>query len=362
MKTILHEKHFQLGARFVDFNGWEMPLYYTSILDEHRHVRNGIGVFDVSHMGRISIEGKDAEKFVDYISTNKIIGKKNNTATYTILANSLGGCVDDTIAYKVDSEHFFLIVNAGNREKDFDHLKQLQSGFDIQITHRYNDEGILSIQGPGTLALINIFFPETIGLKPFHFVKIFHLDHLFYISHTGYTGEEGVEIYAPLKIIIKIWDMLFSENEEKKILPIGLGARDTLRLEMGYALYSHELSESILASESVSAWTIKYSNHHFLGKDALIQSESSSNKKYAYGIIMDDNIIAREGFPVILNNIIIGKLTSGSYSPTLNKAIGLILISKKLNFDDEVEIEIRKKKYKAKIHPLPFYNQLRKYS
>lgn len=357
MKTPLYQKHCELGARMVDFSGWEMPLQYTSILDEHRAVRTNAGIFDVSHMGRVLFEGPEAEKFVDYMSTNRIVGKKEGSATYTVFPNEAGGCVDDAIIYKVGPSSYFTVVNAGNRQKDLDHFRKVSEGFDVTVTDRYKEDGILAVQGPKAMALIHELFPESTELQPFRFMTIQFNGQEAILSRTGYTGEEGVEIYAPLAIIPDLWDLLMEKGKAVHLQPIGLGARDTLRLEMGYALYGHELSDTISPLESVSSWTIKLKDRTFLGKEALVTLKESGNKRNSYAVVLKEKGIAREGYPVFYGDEQIGTVTSGTMSPSLQQAVALILTNKTLQEGEEVIIHVRNKKCVATVVPLPFYKK-----
>jgi len=340
MRTALYERHKTLGAKMVDFNGWEMPVQYKGIIAEHHAVRNAVGMFDVSHMGRIVIQGEDAEPFLDFLSTNKIAGKPDFTATYTVWSNSHGGTVDDVIVYKKDSHHFFVIVNAGNRHKDLEHLVSQRKNYRVTIEDKFKDEGILAIQGPLALETFAKIIPEVKNLKSMHFLV--HGDMI--LSGTGYTGSGGLEVYAPHQIVVSLWDQLIKLGVE----PIGLGARDTLRLEMGYALYGHELSDTISPKESVSSWTIK--NKNYFGKDTL----ENKNHRQAYGVILADKGIAREGYPVFKDGSQIGVVTSGTLSPTLNKAIAIVLVDGKVTLGDSVDIKIRQNFVKAHIVELPF--------
>lgn len=355
MKTALFEAHRALGAKIVDFCGWEMPIQYKGIIQEHQAVRSHVGIFDVSHMGRIFVEGLGAEALLDYLSTNTISDKKDGTATYTVWCRESGTVVDDLIIYRVSKTKFFVVVNAGNREKDLIHLLHHSAARDVIINDRYHEDGILAVQGPKALALITDLFPKTCDLKPMHFLSVPYKDQQIVISRTGYTGENGVEIYAPNDVIVDLWSVLLEKGRPYGIEPIGLAARDTLRLEMGYALYGHELSDAIMPNESVSAWTIKWDKPDFLGKHAI---EASSQKaRYEYGIALKDKGIAREGYPVFQNGKQIGVVTSGTLSPTLNQAIAIVLVEKKLQEGDSVEIQIRQNLCEAQVVSLPFYSQ-----
>lgn len=324
----------------VPFAGWDMPVQYKGIIAEHQAVRQGVGLFDVSHMGRILVEGPDAEKLLDFLSTNQIAGKPDGSATYTVWCHEHGGSVDDLLIYRENATLFFVIANAGNRQKDLQHLLQHSKGMNVNIQDRYQEDGILSLQGPQAESVLSKMLPAVSTLKPMRF---FHPEPNLIISRTGYTGAGGFEIYAPNAEIVKWWDRLLQAGAE----PVGLGARDTLRLEMGFALYGHELSDTISPNESVAAWTVK-GEKEFLGKSAL------QKKRSAYGIKLIDRGIAREGFPIFKNDQKIGVVTSGTFSPTLNQAIALILVDQPLQLDDIVEVEIRQQKVRAQIVPIPF--------
>lgn len=354
LKTALYDRHCALGAKIVNFSGWKMPVQYEGIIPEHHAVRDRVGIFDVSHMGRILVQGPEAEKFLDYLSTNVIAGKKDFSATYTVWSTHAGGCVDDVIVYKQDSTHFFVIVNAGNRQKDLIHVQNESRAFNVQVIDRYAEEGILAIQGPLSQALLAGIFPEAVHLPIMNFCYVTYEGQAMILSHTGYTGASGFEIYAPIKTIVNLWDRLLLEGKTYGISPIGLGARDTLRLEMGYALYGHEISDEISAVESVSAWTVKWKKPEFLGKKALQKIEESSSKRSEYGVVLLDPGIVRAGYEVYKDDIKVGVVTSGSYSPTLNQAIAIVLVVGVLQEGDQLEIQVRQHRCRAKVVKLPF--------
>lgn len=356
MRTALYENHCALGAKIIDFAGWEMPLHYKSMAAEHLAVRNGIGIFDVSHMGRINISGKEAEMLLDYLSTSLIQGKPNFSATYTVWPNTEGGSIDDLIIYKKDPHQFFVIVNASNRQKDLTHLKKYGAAFDVKIEDLFSSEGILAIQGPKAQDAVSTVFPEAAALKPMHFLTTNYNGSEIVISCTGYTGAGGVEIYAPNHIIVELWERFLTEFKEME--PVGLGARDSLRLEMGYALYGHELSDTICPSESVSHWTIRWTKKEFLGKQQMQQLENNPKKRSEYGIILEDNRIARDGYTVYRDNKQIGQVTSGSFSPSLNRSIALILVEGQLKPGDLVEVQIRQNKVQGEVVRLPFIKKV----
>lgn len=352
--TALYHRHCALGAKMVEFSGWKMPVYYQGIIPEHHAVRTHVGLFDVSHMGRILVEGPDAEPFLDFISTNTIAGKPDASATYTVWSMASGGTVDDVIVYKRDTTHFFVIANAGNRDKDLAHLLQESKSFDVKISTKYSEEGILALQGPSAMQLMSQLFPEAKALPHMRFSFMNFEGQQVIVSNTGYTGEQGVEIYASNASIVRLWDRLMQEGASYGIVPVGLGARDTLRLEMGYALYGHELSEEIAANESVSAWTVKWKKEKFLGKEALECIEHSPTKRMEYGVVLVEPGIARAGYAVLQNGERIGLVTSGTLSPTLNQAIAIILTPQKLHEGDLVGVQIRDRVCQGKVVKLPF--------
>jgi aminomethyltransferase len=352
MRTILYDRHIILGAKAIPFGDWEMPVSYKGIVVEHKTVREKVGLFDVSHMGRILIEGPDAESFLDFLSTNQVAGKKDGTATYTVWCNEQGGSVDDLMIYREAQDRFFVVVNASNREKDLQHLLLHTKKWNVSIQPLFEDQGILALQGPLAELLLSEFFPDIQAIKPMRFLIVSNNELM--IARTGYTGAGGFELFASSAHIVNWWDRLLEEGQKMGIEPIGLGARDTLRLEMGFALYGHELSESIAPTESVSAWTVKWQKRDFLGKSSLEKLEKSLHKRNAYGIQLLDKGIAREGFSVYKERKRIGQVTSGSFSPTLNRAIALILVEGSLKEGDLVDVEIRQKQCQARVSQLPF--------
>lgn len=354
MKTILYDKHVALGAKIVEFAGWNMPVHYSSIIQEHLAVRQRVGLFDVSHMGRIVIHGQEAEEFLDYISTNKIAEKHDLSATYTVFCRPTGKSIDDAIIYRQDERTFFTIVNAGNRQKDLEHIKEQARAFHVTIEERYKDDGILAVQGPLARQVLIKLFPGISTIKPMTFATLTYQSTDIIVSGTGYTGAGGYEIYAPLQLIPSLWDEIMAAGQSEGIRPIGLGARDTLRLEMGFALYGHELSEEIAPTESVSAWTVKWDKIEFIGKPALEKLELNPAKRHQYGVLLLDKGVAREGYTVLKHSKEIGRVTSGTLSPTLNQSIAIIMTDVELQLDDYVLIQIRQNLCQGKVVKLPF--------
>lgn len=351
MKTCLHDKHVQLGAKMVDFAGWDMPIQYKGILHEHEIVRTKVGLFDVSHMGRISIEGPGAESFVDFLSTNTIADKAPLSATYTVLCNDKGHCIDDTIIYREGKERFFLVANAANRDSDLQHLLKQGSSFNVDITPHFEDEGILALQGPNAFPLMHELFPDAASLEPMHFYQ----EGPLIISRTGYTGSGGFEIYGKCSPIIDMWEAFLGRGKKQGIEPVGLGARDTLRLEMGYALYGNELNLDIAPTETVASWAVKLNAHDFMGKAALLKLKESGKGRHQCGITLKEKGVARKNSAVYYQNQLAGQTTSGTFSPTLKQPIALSMLQLPLNPGDTVEVEVRNRRLKGEVTALPFY-------
>lgn len=358
MRTALYDRHVASGAKIVPFAGWDMPLSYRGILLEHQAVRQRAGLFDVSHMGRIDIEGKEAESFVNFLSTNELIHKTDGTVTYTVLCDEQGGSVDDVLIYRFHSQHFSLVANASNREKDWNHLKKYASQFDVHLSHHFDDRGLLALQGPLAGQILASLVPQSQSLKPMRLMVMQDENQEILISRTGYTGADGFELSIPNRLLGKWWDRLLEKGKPLGLEPVGLGARDVLRLEMGFALYGHELSDTIAPTESVAAWTVKWQKPSFLGRAALDALEKSPAKRLMYGITIREGGIAREGYPVFLDDACIGHVTSGSFSPTLNQAIAIILVNQPLVIEQEVRVDIRRQLWRARVAKLPFIRSL----
>lgn len=355
MRTILYDHHVALGAKMGDFAGWEMPIFYSSIISEHLAVRKAVGLFDVCHMGRVDIRGAKAEAFLDSLSTNVITDRPNGSATYTVFSSERGGCVDDCIIFRINAKHFFLIVNASNRQQDLEHLKHYASAFQVAVEPFYEGNGILALQGPLSTGLLQRLLEQKILLKTMQFNAVKYENEEFFISRTGYTGSLGYELIGSAELILKLWQALLRLGKDEGIEPAGLGARDTLRLEAGYALYGHELALNIAPTESISEWTVRWKKAKFLGKEALIKLQTSSKKRSQYAVILSNRSVARQNCPVYKGVKAIGMVTSGGYSPSLRKSIAIIMVNANLAFGEQVEIEIRGQRHSAQVVKLPFY-------
>lgn len=348
-KTPLHSYHMQ-RAKMAEFAGFEMPLFYNSALEEVKAVREGCGLFDVSHMGVIEVKGSDAEAFLDWVATNQIAGRKEGAAIYTVLASEKGGCIDDVMVLRLSKNLFTIIANASNKEAVAAHFDKEALRFgNVSIEPLFDTRGILAIQGKRAEEVLRDVIHDLPPLKKHTLVeKAESLFGTLVISRTGYTGEDGFEVLVPFDTIESLWNALLSTG---KAVPCGLAARDILRLEMGYALFGHELSPTISPLESVSFWTVKMYKERFLGKESL---QKWPTHRAEQGIVLLSKGVMREGYPVFTGSSPVGIITSGGFSPTLGKSVAIALLKSKLDIGDLVDVEIRGKKEPAEIVPLPF--------
>ena len=355
--TPLYNSHVKLGAKMVDFAGYKMPIQYTGITAEHLNVRDNVGIFDVSHMGEFIVYGPESEQFLNYICSNKIENIKIGKAQYNLLINKNGGIIDDLIVYKTSSFEYMLVVNAANIEKDYDWIKKNISGFNCEINDRSDDLGLISVQGPNSTKLLDeIFMDVNIDeITRFAFKKIKDKDHYkneIIISKTGYTGSEGYEIYIYNDDIIVLWNQLLNLNDKYNLLAAGLGARDTLRLEMGYCLYGNDINEDTTPYEANLMWATNL-NKDFIGKDRLVETINKSNKRMI-NFKMVDRGVPRKGNELFNSEKIkIGYVTSGTYSPSSKVGIGIGYVT-----EDNCEnlfVKIRDKFLRIMIVKLPIH-------
>jgi aminomethyltransferase len=369
VKTPLYDLHIKYGAKIVDFQGWKMPLQYSGIIEEHINTRHNVSIFDVSHMGRFQVTGTEAFHVLQMLATNDISKLDDNQALYSPICRNDGGIIDDLIIYRINSARYLVVVNASNRIKDFRWISS-HSKSSAVLTDISDDTVLLAVQGPLALNVIEQVFPELnlARLKPFDFIitsisahgKTDH-DHAskgskedmrntkneLLISRTGYTGEDGFELLFDSSRT-SIWEKLLQKGSPYNVKPAGLGARDTLRIEAGLMLYGNEMDETISPFEVPLKWTVKLEKADFVGKQAL--SDRPISKKLV-GFEVLEKRIARHGSRVQINGKMAGHVTSGSYSPTLKKSIGMCFVSPNLSSAQEIEIDIGGKIYRSKITP-----------
>ena len=344
----------------VDFGGWNMPVQYSSILEEHNAVRNGVGIFDVSHMGEIDIRGPEAERLVDRVSTNNAAKLKTGQAHYSALLYEHGGFVDDILVHKVADDHFFLCVNSSNQEKDYDHI-QAYNSFDAQPEFTSERYAQIAVQGPKALATLQKLTDANLNeIRYYWFVDGTVGGVPARIARTGYTGEDGFEIYLPPSNAARIWNEILNAGSEYGIKPCGLGARNTLRLEAKMALYGHELTASTNPFEADLAWIVKMEKNGFVGREALAKVSEGLSRKLV-GFEMKERGIARDGYEVWVNGEPAGWVTSGGPSPTLGKNIGLAYLPIELAVPGiEIEVSIRDGRVKAETVATPFYKRAKR--
>ncbi|MBF6597853.1 MAG: glycine cleavage system aminomethyltransferase GcvT [Fermentimonas sp.] len=357
-QTPFTELHISLDAKMHEFAGYNMPIEYTGIIEEHQTVVNGVGVFDVSHMGEFWVKGPKALEYLQKITSNDVTKLQLGKAQYTCFLNENGGIVDDFILYYYESEKYLLVVNAANIDKDWQWCKKWNTEGAI-LENASDNMAQLAVQGPKAVETLQKLTKVDLSTIPsYEFVtgQFAGVDNVI-ISHTGYTGAGGFELYFYPSEGLKIWEAVFEAGEEFGIKPIGLGARDTLRLEMGYCLYGHELDDVTTPLEAGLGWITKFAeNKPFIGRDVLekLKSEGVSKKLCCFELI--DRGIPRQGYEIVnLNNEVIGKVTSGTMSPMLKKGIGMGYIKTEYaKQGNEIAIKIRNKSLKAEIVKAPF--------
>lgn len=361
LKTPLYDEHLRLKARMIPFDGFDMPVQYSSIIEEHMAVREKVGIFDVSHMGEIEIKGPDAVPFVDYLLTNRISNMKDDAIKYSPMCYPHGGQVDDLFVYKISNRFILLVVNASPNysEKDEQWIKKQNIGFDVEINNKSKEYGEVAIQGPLAEKMLNPFFKGELFLTElarfkFAYGTLFGKDVL--ISRTGYTGEDGFEIYtANSADIVDIWHHSLTEGESYGIKPCGLGARDTTRFEVAYWLYGNDIDEHINPLETGQEWAVKLDKEKFIGKDSLLKIKQEGITRRLVGLFVPQGGIPRNKMEVYKGNYKIGFITSGNYCPSLKKVYAMAILDLPFTkIGTQVDIMIRNKVVPAEVVPLPF--------
>jgi len=342
----------------VDFGGWDMPVQYSGILEEHSAVRNAVGVFDVSHMGEIEIRGPEAAKLTDTVTTNAVHKLKIGQAHYSGLLYEHGGFVDDILVHKVADDHYFLCVNASNQDKDFEHIAA-QNHCDAVVENNGDRYAQIAIQGPKAKATLQkLTAVDLSGIKYYWFTDGEVAGTPARIAHTGYTGEDGFEIYVPPAEAERMWKLVMDAGAEFGIKPCGLGARNTLRLEAKMALYGHEIDASISPLEADLGWIVKLDKGEFVGRDALLKQNESGIRRKLVGFEMRARGIGRDGYEVFFNGAPAGWVTSGGPSPTLNKNIGLCYLPAEQSVPGtSIQVMIRNQPVDAVTVETPFYKR-----
>lgn len=356
-QTPLNAIHRAAGARMVDFGGWDMPVEYSGIIAEHMAVRTGVGLFDVSHMGEIEILGPQALDLVQHVSCNNASRLSDGQAHYSGLLTTEGTFVDDILVHQVAADHYFLCVNASNQDGDYEWICK-QNTFEAAVENKGAGYIQLAVQGPrGLETLAKLTETDLPSIRYYWFTRgeVNGVDAM--IARTGYTGEDGFEIYFAPEHAEAIWNALLTAGEEFGIVPCGLGARNTLRLEAAMSLYGHEIDDKTTPYEAGLGWIVKLKKGNFLGRDALAAQKAAGVKRKVFGLEMTGRGIARDGYRVFLGANDIGWITSGSMAPALEKNVALAMLPATTAEGDEVEVAVRRRRVPAKVVPLPFYSR-----
>jgi aminomethyltransferase len=356
--TPLNATHRRLGARMVDFGGWEMPVQYSGILDEHAAVRNAAGLFDVSHMGEIEIRGPEAVQLADYVTSNSVAKLKQGRIQYSALLYEHGGFVDDILVHKVAEDHLFICVNAANQDKDFAHIRAANR-WQAEVEFASDRYAQLAVQGPKALPTVQKLTDTNLAaMRYYWFTDGEVAGAKARIARTGYTGEDGFELYVDPADAERLWNEVMEAGREFGIKPCGLGARNTLRLEAKMALYGHEIHASILPFEADLGWIVKMDKGDFIGRAALERLEQAGLRRKLAGFEMRGRGIARDGYEVFIDGSPAGWVTSGGPSPTLNRNIGLCYLpADRAGAGQQIQVLIRGQLVDAVTVPTPFYKR-----
>ena len=359
IKTPLHDVHGALGARMVPFAGYEMPIQYPrGIRAEHAAVRTAAGLFDVSHMGEFTVRGPQAEALVQYLTVNDVARVAPGQAQYSALCNEDGCILDDLLVYRF-ADHFVLVVNASNREKDWKWVTDHAAGFDVEISDDSDNVALIALQGPASQAILaSLTDVDLDAVGYYRFAEGSVADAQCVVSRTGYTGEDGFELYLPAASASAVWNALSVAGEPHGITPAGLGARDSLRLEMGYALYGNDLNEEHTALESGLGWIVKLHAGDFIGRDALAAQKARGVSRRLTGIRLTQRGFPRPGYPIVHDGVEVGIVTSGVASPSLGEGVALGYVSAgAARPGTEVGIVIRGRTIAARTQRPPFYTK-----
>lgn len=357
-KTVLYDEHIKLGAKMVEFGGWEMPVQYSGIIDEHKSVRHSAGIFDVSHMGEVFVSGKDALNFLQRVVPQDISKLPLNKAVYCQLPYESGGLVDDLIVYRLEQEKYLIIVNASNIEKDFSWFEKNAQGFDVVLDNQSDNYSMMALQGPNAFKIL-----EKLGVTQdeqpefFNIKEIELIDSKIFLARTGYTGEDGFELIMNNSDASKVWNCLLQVGKEYDLKPIGLGARDTLRLEAGLMLYGNDLDENTTPIEAGLKWSVPSDKtEEYNGKSVIISQIKDGVHKKLIGFEMTERAIPRHEYEIYYKGEKTGVVTSGGNSPTLEKNIGMgyVRTIDNITIDSTIQIMVRNKLYNAKVVKRPF--------
>jgi aminomethyltransferase len=359
-QTVFHDWHVSHGGRMVEFGGWRMPVQYSTIVEEHQCVRQAVGLFDIAHMGRLRFTGRDACRFLDSIVTNDVTKLAVGDIRYALVTNEQGGVLDDVLVYRFE-DCYSLVVNASNRPKIVEWMNQHIGGFDVRMEDRTLSHAMLALQGPQALVVIKAAGCHVAeSLRYYTAAESSVGDIPGIVSRTGYTGEDGVEVIVETARALELWERLVESGTPHGLKPCGLGCRDTLRLEAAMPLYGHELSDTVDPLTAGLAFGVKLEAADFVGKDALLKIRDAGIKRVRVGLELDGRRIAREGAEIFSSGSAVGEVTSGTFSPTLEKSISMGYIAPELSKSGtHVEVDIRGKRVDAVVVPMPFYRRVK---
>ena len=357
-QTALNAAHKAAGGRMVEFGGWEMPVEYAGITLEHVAVRTRAGLFDVSHMGEIEVKGAEALRLLQWVTSNDVSRLHDGQAQYSALMYPAGSAVDDCIVHRFGEHHYFLCVNAANTDKDFGWIVE-HNRFDAEVRNVSAEYTQLALQGPRAAAILaRVTATDFSSLRYYWFMRAKCCGVEGMLARTGYTGEDGFEFYFPPAESERVWNALLEAGKPDGLIPVGLGARNTLRLEAGYALYGHELDEETTLLEANLGWIAKLDKGDFMGRDVLARQKKEGLGKKLVGFEMTERGICRDGYGILADGKSVGRVTSGTYAPFLKKSIGLGYVPPALaEVGREIQIDIRGKAVAARLVPLPFYKR-----
>lgn len=366
-RTALFEEHQRLGGRLIDFGGWDLPVQYSGVMDEHLACRSAAGLFDVSHMGEVHVEGADAQAYLSYLVTNQVSKLNLGQAQYTVMCHENGGIVDDLVIYKRSADRFLVVVNASNTDKDFHHMQDVLQKFkggqgDLRVTNESTRYTQIAIQGQKAVSILKKITSAALdSIKTYWFLEGTVLNGIpAILARTGYTGEDGFEIYLAWEKGPEVWRALFDAGKVEGLKPCGLGARDTLRLEMKYPLYGNELTDTTNPLEAGLGWVVKLDKGDFVGRDALIKVKEQGLKRQLVGFKLLEKGIPRHDYTLWdeAGTTQIGKVTSGTQSPSLKQAIGIGYVDTGFSkMGSKLTVDIRGTKVLAEIVPTPFYQR-----
>ena len=358
-KTKFNNIHKKLGAKLVDFAGFEMPVLYSSIIAEHKAVRESVGVFDVSHMGEVFVKGDKALDFVQYITVNDASKLYDGRVQYSAMCYADGGIVDDLLVYRVSEKEYLLVINGSNVDKDFAWMQE-NNKFGVELSNESDEYSLLAVQGPNSQKLLQKICDKTIDMEYYHFIEANVAGVYMILSRTGYTGELGYELYfkGGEDVAEKVWNAVFEAGEEFNVLATGLGCRDSLRLEMGYCLYGNDIDKTTNPLEASLGWITKLKKESdFIAKDVLLKVKEDGVTRKLVAMITDEKAFPRHGYDLTVNGEKVGQITSGTVSPILDKPIALGYVNKEYAKEGEkVNFLIRNKEIPATIVKLPFVN------